>query len=236
MLATIAVARRVQCAPGLAPRWCSVSVGNVVPGRRARKQAESIYTDGTLDGMRQLLLQDVGDEMHAAVVDSDLSADDEFEWDDSSDDESDDDSSTGSVAHSDEQEGSDSHLDSDTESDSDYSEAESSQGSEASEISAGDASSSEPDFEDSDSEGSEGSEDAETDDDPMDVEAAPEIAARASDETAESLFGWFGGLEVRSDEWDEFTGQLAADRWRTRPDERTDAGFFLSWSAQRRGE
>ena len=58
--------------------WCSISSANVLDGqKRVRRQASNIYTEsaGPCEGLAGMLLNDVGDELHAAVQDSDLSGD-----------------------------------------------------------------------------------------------------------------------------------------------------------------
>ena len=216
--------------------WCTISVHNLVPGKRARKQAQNIYTDGTLDEMRSMLMQDVGsDEEEAAAMDSDLS-DDEF----SSDDEGSQDSSSCS--------GSDSHSEAETEaeteaeeeaeaSDQDPDYTPDSSDTEAEEGTTTDGSSDEePEFEDTG-----GSEDDAMDvDEPSSAALSPAPMAAdeaAADEAMEPLFLWFGGLEIHTGEWIDFTSQDTEDRWRTRPKDQKNSNFFLSWAAaQRAGE
>ena len=206
--------------------WCTVSVHNLVPGRRVRKQAENIYTDGTLDEMRAMLLNDVGsDEEHAAAEDSDLSEDDYSEDDCSEDSDSCSGSDSHSAAETEEEDGEGSDADPDYTPHSSDPETDDEQSAEGTTDESTDE---EPEFGDSDESG----------DDAMDVDEPPAPAASdvaAADESMGALFAWFGGLEVHAAEWDDFTAQVTEGRWCTRPTEQADSNFFVTWRRERAG-
>ena len=55
---------------GVVEPLCSVSASNIVTGKRARRAASNYYLE--CQGLRTMLLQDVGDEFAPAVLDQDL--------------------------------------------------------------------------------------------------------------------------------------------------------------------
>ena len=192
-----------------------MSCSNVVVGKRERRQAESIYLDDQwAPGVQQLLLQDVvADEMHAAIHDESLS--DEEVYSDSDDARG---SESGSVTSESQSDGSDGESDGDIEPAS----------SGESEPSSTESSSwEEPKFVTSD-ESSGDEADAIAGYDPMDLQEAEGESSEEGGSPA--LFEWFGGLEVSTDDWDEFNANLSDLRWRMRPRDLPDAHFYISWA------
>mmetsp|Transcript_103683 Transcript_103683/g.297851 ORF Transcript_103683/g.297851 Transcript_103683/m.297851 type:complete len:217 (-) Transcript_103683:96-746(-) len=195
--------------------WCGVSCGNVVEGKRERRQAESIYLDEQwAPGVQQLLLQDVVvDELHAAIHDESLS--DEEVYSDSDDARG---SESGSVTSESQSDGSDGESDCDFEPASSDTDGES-------EPSSTESSWEEPEFVTSDE--SSGDETDATDGyDPMDLEGAEAEGEGGSP----ALFEWFEGLEVSTDDWDEFNANLSDLRWRMRPRDLPYSQFYIAWA------
>mmetsp|Transcript_25374 Transcript_25374/g.59034 ORF Transcript_25374/g.59034 Transcript_25374/m.59034 type:complete len:221 (-) Transcript_25374:81-743(-) len=199
--------------------WCGVSCGNMLQGKRERRQAESIYLDEQwAPGVQQLLLQDVvADELHAAIHDESLS--DEEVYSDSDDARG---SESGSVTSESQSDGSDGSSDGDFEPASSDTDGESEPSS--TESSSWD----EPEFITSD-ESSGDETDATARCDPMELESDEgESSEEGMGSTA--LFEWFEGLEVTTNDWDEFNANLSDLRWRMRPRDLPDAQFYISWA------
>ena len=197
--------------------WCGVSCSNVVVGKRKRRQAESIYLDEQwAPGVQQLLLQDVvADELHAAIHDESLS-DEEVCSDPDSDDARG--SESGSVTSESGSDGSDGSSDGDFEPASSDTDVET-------EASSTESSWEEPEFVTSD-ESSGDEADAIAGYDPMDLEGAEAEGEGGSP----ALFEWFEGLEVSTDDWDEFNANLSDLRWRMRPRDLPYSQFYISWA------
>ena len=213
--------------------WCGLSSSNLISGRRKRRQAENIYLDEWGEGVRDLLLKDVGDEEGPAVYDERLTSDEE---DCTTSDEEGCSGSSGSDADSSEAAGgsfsaseSEDDLSESESEDGDYQPTSSGSESDQSEPSESESSSSEdePEFDESDESSAE---DDEGEEDTMDVDSDDCVEPVHHPESYEGLTKWFGDLEITAEDWSDFETNLDQDRWKTAPPTLGDSQFYVSWT------